>query len=96
MEDIFHLYDDYMDRPYISIGGLSKLHIKYDNICEIWKLYAKGIISWQTAVSRIGKHLSIVVLLILMIPLYHTKRCCLKASNAMVGFWAGLKQAYGL
>ncbi len=82
VEDIFHLYDDYMARPYISISGLSKLYIRYDNVYEIWKLYAKGIISWQTAVSRIGKHLSIV-LFILMIPLYHIMRSCFKASNAI-------------
>jgi len=82
VEDIFHLYDDYMNRPYISIGALGKSYIRYDNIYEIWKLYAKGIISWQTAASRIGKHLNIV-LFILMIPLYHIMRSCFKAINAI-------------
>ncbi|HXC92641.1 MAG TPA: glycosyltransferase [Geobacteraceae bacterium] len=82
VEDIFHLYDDYMDRPYISIAGLRKSYIRYDNIYEIWKLYAKGFISWQTATLRIGKHLSIV-LFVLMIPLYHIMRCCFKAVNAI-------------
>jgi Glycosyltransferases involved in cell wall biogenesis len=82
VEDIFHLYDDYMHRPYISIGGLGKLYIRYDNIYEIWKLYAKGVISWQTAALRIGDHLSIV-LFIMTIPLYQILRSCFKAVNAI-------------
>ncbi|MBM4145054.1 MAG: glycosyltransferase family 2 protein [Nitrospira sp.] len=53
IEDNFHIWDDYMSKPYINIGSFKKRYIQYDNIYKIWKMHLKGIIPRDRAVREI-------------------------------------------
>lgn len=53
LEDSFHLYDEYMNKPYITINAFHKGYIRYDNIYRIWKMYTTNRISNAHAVREI-------------------------------------------
>ena len=53
LEDNFHLYDEYMHKPYITINTFHKEYIRYDNIYQIWKMYTAKHISKEHAVKEI-------------------------------------------
>jgi len=53
LEDNFHLYDEYMSKPYIKISFLHKNYILYDNVYSIWKLYKTQNFSKSVAVKEI-------------------------------------------
>ncbi len=53
LEDNFHLFDEYMSKPYVTISEFRKLYIRYDNIYSIWKLYTIGGIDREVAVKEI-------------------------------------------
>jgi glycosyltransferase involved in cell wall biosynthesis len=58
LEDAFLLLDDYLDKPYVTMGGATRGYVRYDKVYQYWKLYKKRKISRQEAVRRIGERIS--------------------------------------
>lgn len=53
VEDSFHLYEEYINKPYINVCTFHKKYIQYDNVYRIWKLYTTNNLSKTLAVKEI-------------------------------------------
>ncbi|HXX58170.1 MAG TPA: glycosyltransferase family 2 protein [Thermodesulfovibrionales bacterium] len=51
--DNFYLYDEYMNKPYVTIPLFHRNYIRYDNIYRIWKLYTTNDLAKEAAVREI-------------------------------------------
>ncbi|MGD0883767.1 MAG: glycosyltransferase family 2 protein [Thermodesulfovibrionales bacterium] len=77
LEDIFLLYEEYMHKPYITIGAFHKEYIRYDNIYRIWKMYTTKQISKEHAIREVDARYGHVQFLLLY-PLYKIYKPFLK------------------
>jgi glycosyltransferase involved in cell wall biosynthesis len=53
-EDNFRLYEEYMNKQYITASEFQKKYIWYDHTYKIWKLYTANYITKEEAVSAIN------------------------------------------
>jgi len=55
IDESFLLLRDYLDRPYIRFGGLTRCYLSYNQKYRIWKLYKQGLVDRNVALERIKK-----------------------------------------
>lgn len=77
LNDVFQLNEEYLRKPYITIGGFGRNYIKYDSLYKIWKLYITNQISKQVAIQEIEARYNYRKFL-LMYPFYKTYKPLLK------------------
>jgi len=65
----FQLLHDYANKPYVHMSALQREYMHFVPVYSVWKLYKKGRISRQTAVSEIKKHYN-VNKFYLLLPFY--------------------------
>jgi glycosyltransferase involved in cell wall biosynthesis len=53
LDDAFLLLEDYLEKPYVGMSGLTKRYLYYDKVYQYWKMYKRGRISKQEAVRRV-------------------------------------------
>ncbi|MGA2261311.1 MAG: glycosyltransferase family A protein [Acidobacteriota bacterium] len=53
LEDLFHLFDEYMTKPYVTLSALHKSYIRFDNVYKISKMRKAGLISKEQAINTI-------------------------------------------
>lgn len=53
LEDLFHLFNEYMTKPYVTLSALHKSYIRFDNVYKISKMRRAGLISKEQAVNTI-------------------------------------------
>ena len=53
IDELLSLYREYLDRPYVRVGGIGKRFLVLSQQYRIWKLYRKGSISRSEAETRI-------------------------------------------
>lgn len=76
-EDNFHLYREYMSKPYVNICAFHKRYIQYDNVYRIWKLYTTNNISRELAVREINNRYGYTKFMVYY-PFYKTYKPLLK------------------
>lgn len=82
VEDMFHLLEDYVNKPYVDLGKVFKRYLEYRQVHEIWKLYVKKHIGRRPAFDIIDRRWGIAGFFLLL-PLYGVFRHLLKARIAL-------------
>lgn len=77
LNDVFQLNEEYLRKPYITIGGFGRNYIKYDSLYKIWKLYITNQIPKQAAIQEIEARYGYRKFLLLY-PFYKTYKPLLK------------------
>jgi glycosyltransferase involved in cell wall biosynthesis len=83
LDDTRYLLQNYLDKPYMSLGWFARGYIYFDYVYRIWKSYRKkGLITKEEAVQRIAKEYGKTRFLLLL-PLYMSCKPFLKLGRCL-------------
>lgn len=79
LEDTRNLLRDYLDKPYVRLGRIFRLYLRYDQVYQAWKLYRKKrAISREDALRKISEQTDLLRFFGLL-PFYKTYRPLMRA-----------------